>query len=105
MFTPGLTKFCTAGIEDLKAAGVGRVVAVSMETGARIVDQWHLSDLPVAYGLSEEAARFWGLNLSHGIKEGEPDLFNEPGIFILDEDRTLFWSSTATMPFWPAVPG
>ncbi|MDP9889543.1 hypothetical protein [Pseudarthrobacter enclensis] len=29
----------------------------------------------------------------------EPDLFNEPGIFILDEDGTLFWSSTATMPF------
>ncbi|MDJ0459860.1 peroxiredoxin-like family protein [Arthrobacter sp. NQ7] len=89
-------------IEDLKAAGIGQVAAVSMETlerSSRVVDQWHLADLPVAYGLGEEAARSWGLNLSHAIKDGEPDLFNEPGIFILDEDGTLFWSSTATMPF------
>lgn len=89
-------------IEDLKAAGIGTVVAVSMETlerSTRIVDAWHLANLPVAYGLAEEAARAWGLNLSRAIKDGEPDLFNEPGIFILDDDGTLFWSSTATMPF------
>lgn len=87
---------------DLRKAGIGRVVAVSMETperSARIVDEWHLAKLPVASGLSEEAARSWGLNLSRAIKDGEPDLFNEPGVFILDEDGTLFWSSTATMPF------
>ncbi|MDQ6752151.1 MAG: redoxin family protein [Actinomycetota bacterium] len=89
-------------IEDLKRAGIGQVVAVSMETAersTRIVDQWHLGNLPVAYGLSEESARSWGLNLSRAIKEGEPELFNEPGIFILDEDGALFWSGTATMPF------
>ncbi|GAC1500079.1 MAG: peroxiredoxin-like family protein [Pseudarthrobacter sp.] len=89
-------------IQDLNAAGIGQVVAVSMETAersTRIVNEWHLSNLPVAYGLSEVAARSWGLNLSHAINDGEPELFNEPGIFILDEDGTLFWSSTATMPF------
>ncbi|OAD97712.1 peroxiredoxin-like family protein [Arthrobacter sp. OY3WO11] len=89
-------------IKDLNAAGIGQVVAVSMETlerSTRIADEWHLANLPVAYGLGEEAARAWGLNLSHAIKDGEPDLFNEPGIFIFDEDGTLFWSSTATMPF------
>ncbi|MET3923658.1 redoxin domain-containing protein [Arthrobacter sp. UYEF20] len=87
---------------DLRAAGIGRSVAVSMETqdrSTRIVDEWYLASLPVAYGLSEDSARSWGLNLSQAIKDGEPDLFNEPGIFILDEDGTLFWSSTATMPF------
>jgi peroxiredoxin len=89
-------------IEDLKDAGIGRVVAVSMETperSGRLVDEWHLVNLPVAYGLDEESARSWGLNLSRAIKNGEPDLFNEPGVFILDDDGTLFWSSTATMPF------
>jgi len=89
-------------IGDLNAAGIGRVVAVSMETAdrsARIVDQWHLTNLPVASGLTEDAARAWGLNLSTAIKDNEPDLFNEPGIFLLDKDATLFWSSTATMPF------
>ncbi|QDG88164.1 redoxin domain-containing protein [Pseudarthrobacter sp. NIBRBAC000502770] len=89
-------------IEDLQAAGIGRTVAVSMETAersTRVMNDWHLANLPVAYGLSETAARSWGLNLSRAIKDGEPDLFNEPGIFILDDDGTLFWSSTATMPF------
>lgn len=71
----------------------------TLERSTQIVDGWHLAHLPVAYGLEEEAARKWGLNLSRAIKDGEPDLFNEPGIFILDEDDTLFWSSTATMPF------
>ncbi|MBG6218835.1 peroxiredoxin [Arthrobacter sp. CAN_A6] len=89
-------------LDDLKVAGIGRVLAVSMETQERsnqVVDQWHLRNLPVAYGLTEAAARDWGLNLSQAINEGEPALFNEPGIFILDQDQTLFWSSTATMPF------
>ncbi|WP_426999213.1 redoxin domain-containing protein [Pseudarthrobacter sp. N5] len=89
-------------LEDLHAAGIGQVVAVSMETAERsaeIVAKWHLENLPVAYGLSEGSARSWGLNLSRAIKDGEPELFNEPGIFVLDEDGTLFWSSTATMPF------
>jgi peroxiredoxin len=87
---------------ELKDVGVGKVVAVSMETGDRstlVVDQWHLADLPVAFGLDEESARSWGLNLSRAIKDGEPELFNEPGIFILDADGTLFWSTITTMPF------
>ncbi|WP_196867710.1 redoxin domain-containing protein [Arthrobacter sp. CAN_C5] len=92
---------------DLKAAGIGRVLAVSMETQERsdqVVDQWHLNSVPVAYGLTEAAARDWGLNLSQAINDGEPALFNEPGVYILDQDRTLFWASTATMPFGrPAI--
>ena len=50
-------------IEDLTATGIGRAVAIPMETeepSGRIVHQWHLANLPVAYGLSEEAARAWG---------------------------------------------
>ena len=78
----------------LALVGGGTTDELKLGTGAS-----GLANLPVAYGLSEEAARSWGLNLSHAIKDGEPDLFNEPGIFILDEDGTLFWSSTATMPF------
>lgn len=89
-------------LDDLKAAGIGRVLAVSMETQERsnqVVDQWRLQNVPVAYGLTESAARHWGLNLSHAMNEGEPALFSEPGVFILDQDQSLFWASTATMPF------
>lgn len=89
-------------IDDLNDAGVGRVVAISMETeerSAELVAAWRLTDLPVAHGLSEQSARDWGLFLSTAIKDGEPDLFNEPGMFVLDADGTVFWSSVASMPF------
>lgn len=89
-------------IGDLNDAGVGRVIAVSMETeerSARVVQKWGLTDLPVAYGLSEQSAREWGLFISTAIKEGEPATFNEPGMFVLDSDGSMFWSSVASMPF------
>ena len=89
-------------LDDLATGGVGRVVAVSMETperSAELVDRWHLDHLPVAHGLTEESAREWGLFISSAIKEGEPARFNEPGLFVLDDDGSLFWSSIATMPF------
>lgn len=92
---------------DLQEAGIGRVVAVSMETEERstkLVSDWHLDQLTVAHDLSEDAARAWGLHISHGIKEGEPAVFNEPGMFVLDADGTLFWSSVISMPFGrPAI--
>ena len=87
---------------ELKDAGVGRVVAVSMETSeraAQVVSDWHLGELHVAHGLTEEQARHWGLFVSTGIKEGEPALFNEPGMFVVDADGSLYWSSVASMPF------
>lgn len=89
-------------LDDLKDAGVGRVLAVSMETqerGAKLVDDWHLSQLNVAHGLTEDQARAWGLHISHAIKDGEPAVFSEPGMFVLDADGSLFWSSIASMPF------
>lgn len=87
---------------DLREAGVGRVVAVSMETderSAQLVEEWHLGDLPVAHGLSEASAREWGLFLSTAINDGEPPLFNEPGLFVLDSDESVYWSNVASMPF------
>jgi len=92
---------------ELNDAGVGQVVAVSMETperAAHVVRDWNLGELPVAHSLTEQAARRWGLFVSAGIKEGEPALFNEPGMFVLDADGSLYWSSVASMPFGrPAI--
>lgn len=87
---------------DVAAAGVGRVLAISMETAERsehLVERWHLDALPVAHDLSEDSARAWGLYLSTAIKQGEPAVFNEPGIVVLDADGTVFWTSVASMPF------
>lgn len=89
-------------VDDLREAGVGRVLAVSMETEERseaLVEKWKLNDLSVAHGLTEEDARRWGLFISTAINDGEPDRFNEPGMFVLDADGSLVWSSVASMPF------
>jgi peroxiredoxin len=88
--------------DDVTAAGVGRVVAISMETQQRsedLVEKWDLDTLAVAHGLSEDAARTWGLFLSTGLNEHEPALFNEPGIVVLDADDTVYWTSVSSMPF------
>ncbi len=89
-------------LAELRAVGVGRVVAVSMESEERseqVVARWGLSSLPVAWGLTEQQAREWGLFISTAIKEGEPSVFSEPGMFILDSDGTVYWSNVASMPF------
>lgn len=89
-------------LAELRAVGVGRVVAASMESEERseqVVARWGLSSLPVAWGLTEQQAREWGLFISTAIKEGEPSVFSEPGMFILDSDGTVYWSNVASMPF------
>ncbi len=91
-----------ARVDELREAGIGRVLAVSMETKERseaLVEKWELTNLPVAHGLTEEAARSWGLFISSAINDGEPDRFNEPGMFVLDSDGSLVWSSVTSMPF------
>ena len=65
---------------------------------------WGLKTLRVAYGLSIEDARKWGLHISrsNGTTSAgvvEPELFNEPGLFIVRPDARLYWGTTSTMPF------
>ena len=65
---------------------------------------WGLPNLRLGYGLSIEEARKWGLYVSRSkgpTSTGvvEPDLFNEPGLFIVRPDGTLYWGTTSTMPF------
>ena len=87
---------------DLREAGVGRVVAVTMETpdrSAQLVEEWHLDDLTVAHDLGEATARECGLFVSTAITDGEAPVFNEPGVFVLDADGTVYWSNVSSMPF------
>jgi len=62
------------------------------------------SELRFAYGLSLAKAREWGLYISTGrgktsIGIEEPDLFAEPGLFMISPDQTLYYGSVQTMPF------
>ncbi|APE28767.1 peroxiredoxin-like family protein [Aurantiacibacter gangjinensis] len=79
------------------------VFAISMdnEERAMVVDEeWDTHDLPLAHSLTEDAAREWGLYISQK-REGseEPDVFSEPGLFLLRPDRSLHMAVVQNMPF------
>jgi peroxiredoxin len=55
-----------------------KVVAASSDSKERAektYKEWGLDKLKLAYGLSIEDARKWGLYVSHAIKEEEPELY------------------------------
>ena len=60
--------------------------------------------LKFAYGLGLRVARQWGLYISTSrgktsIGIEEPPLFNEPGVFLVRPDGTLYYGAVQTMPF------
>ncbi len=42
--------------------------------------------------------RAWGLFVSTGIDDGEPPLFNEPGVFLVRPDGTVYYEAILSMP-------
>lgn len=86
---------------DYAERGV-EVVAVSMDSEARARkahQDWDVGGFPIGYGMTEEAARAWGLYLSEGIKDEEPDLFSEPGLFLVQADGTLHYAAVNSAPW------
>lgn len=82
-------------------AGVS-VVLASMdgeERAQKVRDEWGVGATPIAYGMSEETARSWGLWVSSSIKEAEADIFAEPGLFWVLPDGTLYLITIGSMPF------
>jgi len=78
-------------------------VAVSMDPKDRamIVDSdWQTGDLPLAYAMDEDKAREWGLYISEA-REGsdEPEVFSEPGLFLVRPDGTLYMAQVQSAPF------
>ncbi|HEA29250.1 MAG TPA: AhpC/TSA family protein [Leeuwenhoekiella sp.] len=88
-------------LEDFDKRGVN-VIAVSMdneELAKKTGKKWAIESLPIGYALKEEEAREWGLYISNAIKDGEPEVFSEPGLFLIKPDGSLYCSSIQTMPF------
>ncbi len=77
-------------------------IAVSMDDKERwkkVRETWKISDVTLGHSLDEETARAWGLYISAGIKENEPDIFSEPGLFLVRPDGTIYFASIQSMPF------
>lgn len=88
-------------LPDFAERGV-EVVAVSMDSDkrARLSRQkWELKELTLGFGLSEDAAKQWSLYLSDAVKEGEPDRFSEPGLFLIDKDGLIYYSAINSNPW------
>ncbi|MFK7600667.1 peroxiredoxin-like family protein [Deinococcus sp. SM5_A1] len=84
-----------------------RIVAVSSdgeERAHKMAEKVGGKGIEFGYGLGLETARQWGLFISASrgttsIGLEEPDLFSEPGVFLVRPDGTLFYGSVQTMPF------
>jgi peroxiredoxin len=83
------------------------VITLSSDTLERAEDarqEWKLDKLTLGYGLDLDTARKWGLYISTGrgiTGNGivEPDLFAEPGLFLVRPDNTIYFATVQTMPF------
>jgi peroxiredoxin len=79
------------------------VFAISMDSKDRAMvshGEWETGDLPLAYGLSEDQAREWGLYISEQRPGSEePEHFSEPGLFLVKPDGTLYFAVTQNAPF------
>jgi peroxiredoxin len=90
--------FSRLGVTPIAISMDGNDRACSAEAG------WGLKDLCVAYRLSLQQARDWGLYVSRGtglssLGIEEPPIFVEPALFLVRPDRTLYYASVQSMPF------
>lgn len=74
------------------------------ERAKAMADKISASSLRIAYDLPLSVAKQWGLYISTSrgktsIDIMEPDLFAEPGLFLVSADRSLYYASVQTMPF------
>ncbi len=88
-------------VENYAKAGFA-TIAVSMNSQAlatQTVEEWQLKNLTIGFGLTADVARSWGLYISKAIKEGEADVFCEPGLFWIRPDGRLYLVDVSNMPW------
>ncbi len=93
-------------IGELGEQGV-EVIVISTDTAERTrkaKEDWKLDKLTLASGFSLDDARAWGLYISSGLGVNstgleEPEMFGEPGLFLVRPDGTLYFGTVQTMPF------
>ena len=88
-------------LNDLSTMGIGAIAisSDSEERARRSRDEWKIEHLPIGCELSIDKAREWGLYISKSIKLDEPEIFSEPGLFVIRPDGELYAASIQTMPF------
>ena len=88
--------------KDFRNQGVSGLVAVSAdneEKAKAVQEEWGIKNIKIAYGLSLDAMKDWGLFISRAIKESEPDYFCEPGLFLISDGNQIYFAAINSMPF------
>jgi peroxiredoxin len=86
--------------DELAEKGID-VVSISGENeqrATRMRDEWKIRKVPLAYDLSEPQMREWGLFVSRAINDGEPAVFNEPALFLISPDSTVYYEAISPCP-------
>lgn len=87
--------------DDFRGQGV-EVIAVSGDTEDRALEakqDWGIESVPIGYGFEIEKMREWGLFVSRGDGDKEPELYGEPGLFLIQPDETVYYEAINSMPF------
>lgn len=88
-------------VDNFREIGV-EVIAVSGDdrsSGEQAKRDWQLDNLTVGYGVSVETMQDWGLFVSKGVSEDEPELFSEPGLFMTRPDGSIYYVAVNSMTF------
>ncbi len=88
-----LSEFTERGVDVIAVSGD------SEERARKSAQEWNLGSLTIGYGQSIDSMREWGLFVSQGIKDGEPDQFGEPGLFWIKPGGDVFYEVINSMPF------
>jgi hypothetical protein len=88
-------------VDQFRENGVS-LVAISMDDHQRAqkaTAECRVSNLEILYGLDVKLAEKWGLWLTIAIRQGEPEISSEPGLFWILLDQSLCLIEVSNMPF------
>ncbi len=91
-------EFAERGVSTIAISSDGE------ERAAQMAKNINATNLRFGYDLPLSKAKEWGLYISTSrgktsIGIVEPDLFSEPGLFMVTPEQTLYYGSVQTMPF------
>lgn len=90
-----------AKLDQFKHLGV-EAIAISgdnLEKAQQAKTEWGLNALKVGYGQTLKSMQEWGLYISKAAFDYEPDVFAEPGLFLIKPDNTIYYIALNNAPF------
>lgn len=97
-FEKKVAAFAERGVNCIASSSDGE------ERTRAMADKIEAKELRFGYDLPLSVAKEWGLYISTSrgktsIGIEEPELFSEPGLFMVTPEQTLYYGSVQTMPF------